>query len=181
MSPPLDALLIDFQPERATDILSEILPSSLIFYRVPIPQPSSEAPVPPEPPIPFRQLHPSIADMKAAKAPAMIDYQAIPIYGSVTTADIAESVKAWLAETEEGARVVLGADEVKIIRTEMETDAESDRLKTLGEFQVAIQVKGGGAVARTVNIQAGESKIRRITTSMEHRPDGEYLERAEWH
>ena len=90
----------------------------------------------------------------APKAPAVINRQPIPIYGSVTTADIAESVKALLAETEDGARVVLGADDVKIVRTEEESDAETDRFKTLGEFQVEIQVKGGGTVTRTVNIKA---------------------------
>lgn len=95
--------------------------------------------------------------MEAAKAPVIIYPQPISIYGSVTTADVAESVKAALANTEEGARVVLGADDVKIIRTEEESDGETDRFKTLGEFQVEIQVKGGEAITRTVHIKAQES------------------------
>lgn len=162
---------MDFQPERVTEILSANLPSSLVFYRVPIQQSPPEDPVPSEPPLPFPQRHLSLADMEAAKAaeaaakaPAGIDHQAIPIYGSVTTADIAESVKELLAKTDEGARVVLGADDVKIVRTEEETFAEIGRFKTLGEFQVEIQVKGGEAVARTVIIKPQDSMIRRVAS-----------------
>lgn len=98
----------------------------------------------------------------APKAPDVISRQYIPIYGSVTTADIAESVKALLAETEDGARVVLGADDVKIVRTEEGSDAETDRFKTLGEFQVEVQVKGGGAVTKTVHIKAQEDEAQAI-------------------
>lgn len=87
----------------------------------------------------------------------MVDPKPNPIYGSVTTADIAESINALLAETEEGAKVVIGAHDVKIIRTEEESDGETDRLKTLGDFQVEIHVKGGGPVARTISIKAQEN------------------------
>ena len=174
---------MDFQPERVTEILSANLPSSLLFTRVPIKQPPSEAPVPSEPPRPFPQRHLSLADMDAAKAaakaPAENDHQPIPIYGSVTTADIAEAVRACLPKTDEGAMVVLGADDVKIVRTDNETDAEIDRFKTLGEFQVEIQVKGGEAVARTVVIKPWESKIRRVASiPYEQRHNPEYLGQA---
>lgn len=94
--------------------------------------------------------------MDAANSSVLIDDQPIPIYGSVSIADIAESVRALLAATEEGARVVIGADDVKIIRNEKEQEAETDRFKTLGDHQVEIQVKGGGAVTRTVSIEAQE-------------------------
>lgn len=97
--------------------------------------------------------------MNAALAPASIDSQPIGIYGSVSNADIAESIKALLAETEEGARVVIGADDVKIIRNEGEQDAEADRLKALGKYQVEIQVKGGEPVIRIVNIKAQEAEL----------------------
>ena len=87
-----------------------------------------------------------------------MDRQAIPIYGSVSSADIATSVKAFLARTTEGARVVIGADDVKIIRAKGDADTETDRLKTLGEFQVELQVKGGGVVRRTVSIIPEETR-----------------------
>lgn len=96
--------------------------------------------------------------MNAALAPAPIDSQPIGIYGSVSNADIAESIKALLAETEEGARVVIGTDDVKIVRNEGEQDAEADRLKALGEYRVEIQVKGGEPVTRTVRIEAQEGE-----------------------
>jgi ribosomal protein L9 len=98
----------------------------------------------------------STAAMDAATVSVVHEPQPIAIYGSVSTADIAESVKAQLAETEDGARVVIGADDIKIIRNEGEEDADSDRLKTLGDHQIEIQIKGGGAVMRTVSIQAQE-------------------------
>ena len=81
------------------------------------------------------------------------------IYGSVSTADIAESIKAILANTEEGARVVLSAEDVTIITNEGPMPgAEVDRLKALGEFEVDIRVKGGEAVRRFISVKAQESQ-----------------------
>ncbi len=77
----------------------------------------------------------------------------VAIYGSVSVADIAEQVKAVLAATEEGARVVLGPEDIKIIRNEgQDAQAEADRIKMLGDFRVDIRVKGGDVVRRTVRI-----------------------------
>ncbi len=95
--------------------------------------------------------------MDAAMAPVLPVPKPIAIFGSVSNADIAEAVKALLNETKEGARVVIGADDVKIIRNEGEEAAEADRLKALGEYQVEIHVKGGGTVMRTVSIKAQEN------------------------
>ncbi len=97
--------------------------------------------------------------MDAAMAPVLPvpKPKPIAIFGSVSNADIAEAVTALLNETKEGARVVIGADDVKIVRNEGEEDAEADRLKALGEHQVEIHVKGGGTVTTTVSIKAQES------------------------
>ncbi len=95
--------------------------------------------------------------MDAAMAPVLPVPKPIAIFGSVSNADIAEAVQALLNETKEGARVVIGADDVKIIRNEGEEAAEADRLKALGEHQVEIHVKGGGTVMRTVSIKAQEN------------------------
>ena len=155
--PPPRQKLIDSQPERAMKIISATLPASLVFYRTPIPHSAPDRPPPSEPPRRFPQQYMSTAEMDAAMIPSPVDSQPIAIYGSVSKADIAESIKAVLAETEEGQRVVIGADDVKIVRIEGEEDADSDRLKTLGEHQVEIQVRGGEAVTRTVSIKAQES------------------------
>lgn len=130
-----------------------------MFYRSPIPQATPERLIPSQPPPRFPQQYTSTAELDAATAPAPIDPPLVTIYGSVSNADIAESAKAILADTEEGARVVIGSDDVKLIRIDGEEDADTDRLKTLGEHQIQIQIKGGTAVTRTVSIKAQESSI----------------------
>lgn len=105
---------------------------------------------------PKRVFSSAAADLAAASA-LPPKPQPAAIFGSVSSADIAESVKALLGETEEGARVVLGPEDITIIREEEgESDGEADRLKSLGEFEVAIQIKGGSAVRRTISIRAEE-------------------------
>ena len=67
-------------------------------------------------------------------------------------------MKAILSRTEEGARVVLAAEDVKILVPEgsepQSIGIEGDRLKALGEFQVEARVKGGEAVLRIVSVRA---------------------------
>lgn len=76
---------------------------------------------------------------------------------------MAESMKAVLAGTTEGARVVLGAEDILIVQDENDEfghqnqGIEGDRLKALGDFQVEIRVKGGEPVVRTVRVKAQES------------------------
>lgn len=85
--------------------------------------------------------------------------QVAAIYGSVSTADIAESIKAILAQTEEGARVVLSAEDITIVTNGgIVPGAEADRLKALGEFEVDIRVKGGEAVRRFISVKAQEGQ-----------------------
>lgn len=85
------------------------------------------------------------------------------IFGSVSTADMAESIRAVLAGTTEGARVVIGAEDITIIHGEgdelghQERGIEGDRLKVLGEFQVEVRVKGGEPAVRTVSVKAQEA------------------------
>ena len=77
------------------------------------------------------------------------------IYGSVSTADIATSIKAVLAETKDGPRVVLAAEDITIQRMQgIDIGVEADRIKALGNFDVDIRVKGGTAVRRIVSVQA---------------------------
>lgn len=68
--------------------------------------------------------------------------------------DIAEQIKAVLGKTQEGARVVLGAEDITILHyLGTEVKDEADRLKRLGDFPVDIQVKNGEAVRRTVSVR----------------------------
>lgn len=76
------------------------------------------------------------------------------IYGSVTAADISEAVKSILAQDEEGARIVLGAEDITITEEGEGSGIEPGRLKALGSFAVDIHVKGGESIQRTVVVKA---------------------------
>ena len=132
------------------------LPSHIIFYRSPITDPEPEIP---ESPTPRRAASLAAAVLDAASEPLKPSKPSlVTIYGSVSTADVVDSMKAILSQTEEGARVVLAAEDVKmLVPANVESQdigVEGDRLKALGEFQVEARVKGGGAVVRTVSVRA---------------------------
>ena len=101
------------------------------------------------------------AETYAASEPAPADSTGSPepglqtIFGSVSTADMAESIKEMLANDADGRRVVVGAEDISITgETGEKTGVEGDRLKALGEFRIAIRVKGGEAVPRIVSVKA---------------------------
>ncbi len=132
------------------------LPSHIIFYRSPITDPEPEIP---ESPTPRRAASSAAAVLDAASEPLMPPKPPLAtIYGSVSTADVVDSMKAMLSQTEEGARVVLAAEDVKLLVPEdvepQDIGIEGDRLKALGDFQVEARVKGGEAVVRTVSLRA---------------------------
>ena len=86
----------------------------------------------------------------------------VHIYGSVSTADMAELIKAVLVGSTEGEQVVIGAEDISIIQNkdkelgEQDRGIEGDRLKVLGNFQVEVRVKGGEPVMRRVSVKAQE-------------------------
>lgn len=132
------------------------LPSHITFYRSPITDPEPEVP---ESPTPKRAASPAAAVLEAASEPLKPpESRLTTIYGSVSTADVVDSMKAMLSQTEEGARVVLAPEDLKILVPEnvepQVVGIEGDRLKALGEFQVEARVKGGEAVVRTVSVRA---------------------------
>lgn len=140
------------------------MPPILIINRTPINPPQPEVPVT-EPPGRLRRSTSSAAaelDAASEPLPKPPKPQLDTIFGSVSTGDMAESIKAILAETTEGARVVVGAEDITIIQDEDDEfghqykGIEGDRLKALGNFQVEVRVKGGEAVARTVSVKAQE-------------------------
>lgn len=144
-------MLIISQPRKTSEIMSSSLPEVLEFYRIPIPNPEREISRETQP----LQIGDGSLDTDST-ADIVLGGRAdpVPIYGSVTTMDIAEQVKAVLRETEEGARVVLGAEDITILNHEGEkVNDEADRLKMLGDFQVDIRVKNGEAVRRTVSVR----------------------------
>lgn len=140
------------------------LPPSLIFYRTPISVPEPEAAVQEPPSRSRRSTSSAAAELDAASEPLPKPPkpQLDTIFGSVSTADMAESIKAILAESTEGARVVVGAEDITILQDEDDEfghqykGIEGDRLKVLGDFQVEVRVKGGETVVRTVSVKAQE-------------------------
>lgn len=152
------------QPGKASEIMEASIPSHLIFYRTPIVNPEPETPAQ-EAPIRLRRAASSAAaELEAASEPLPKPPkpQLTTVFGSVSTADIAEAMKAALAQTNEGVRVVLGPEDITVLEKALEADGpeetgiEGDRLKALGDFQVEARVKGGEAVVRTVSVRAQE-------------------------
>ena len=85
------------------------------------------------------------------------------IFGSVSTTDIATSLRALLSlKAEEGvedaARVTLAAEDIDIIPIEgLPAAVEGPRIKASGEYNIAIRVKGESAVRRTVRVHLEDS------------------------
>jgi ribosomal protein L9 len=75
------------------------------------------------------------------------------IYGSVSSADIVQTIRAALAHNDEAARVLLSEDNVNFITGHEEGD--TTRVKQLGMFKVEIQVTGvEKALTRNIRIRA---------------------------
>ncbi len=149
-------VLTAVKPKRTSEIVEAQVPSEIIFYRVPIaipePQPAAPEPV-------GNSINAIGGDAPIQKAPERIP-SITRIYGSVSVADIAESIKAILATSEESARVVLAPEDIKIDESESEdVGIDADRLKALGEYQIEIHVKGVDPIRRRVNIRAQDADI----------------------
>ena len=93
--------------------MKEAIPSHVDFYRQPI-------------------LPDETASAEAAPA-------GTNIYGSVTSADVATSIKALLASSELAGRVVLADEDINFTNAEA---ASAGRVKQLGDFEVEIKIKG---------------------------------------
>ena len=154
-------------PERATEILDQKLPVQILFYRVPISEPSPTTDTTPSPESATQQQRQHASPAAAALAAAFTpkpppvnvsdSRRAEPIFGSVSTSDIADSIKALLAQDEEGARIVLSAEDVTILTGEGVEGG--DRVKALGEFPIEVKVRGGrDSVRRIVSVTAVEDE-----------------------
>ena len=137
-----------------------------MYYRTPIINaPEPEAPIQERPSRLRRATSSAAAELEAASEPLPkpAQPQLTYIHGSVSTADVAQSIKAVLAGTTEGARIVIGAEDITIIQDEDDKighqikGIEGDRLKALGDFQVEIRVKGGEPVIRSLIVKAEEA------------------------
>ncbi|KAI4270411.1 MAG: hypothetical protein L6R38_007128 [Xanthoria sp. 2 TBL-2021] len=141
-------------PKRTSEIIEAQVPSDIIFYRVPIATPEPE----PAPSEPVGNSINAIGGEAPLRKALELEPSVTRIFGSVSTADIVESIKAVLWASEEGARVVLAPEDININEKESEDlGIEADRLKALGEYTIEIRVKGVDPLPRRVVIRAQEA------------------------
>ena len=142
------------QSEQATSLLESFLPRYLDFYRSPIITPEPEPPR--SAPTKRTAASQAAADLAAAYAPEPKPKPA-SIYGSVSTADIATSIKtiltARVADNPEIGRIVLNSEDIRLVQHEGEND-DHERIKTLGEFNIEITIEGRQPVKRIVRVVA---------------------------
>ncbi|TID24842.1 putative prephenate dehydrogenase [NADP(+)] [Venturia nashicola] len=115
------------QPQRAMDLIGVLLPQKLEFVRAP-----------------------------RSDAPDAID-QTVPIFGSVSTADIVQEIRSLLSHNDEAARITLDEDDIEFMDVKLE---DPSRIKHLGVFPIKILVKGSDQwpVERKIQVVAqGES------------------------
>jgi len=143
------------------EILAATLPKEMVFYRNPITNPEPETSADQTLPQERRLTGDAAAALAAPSAPTakVQGLRLINIFGSVTTADMADAIKAILAEYEDGGRVVIGAEDISIVGAVPGSGIEGDRLKALGDFMIDIRVKGGEAVGRIVSVRAQEAGL----------------------
>jgi len=153
-------------PERSMELLEIFVPPRLEFYRQPIME-EKEPEAPPPPPEPRRNMRGfgsgAGAELLAARTPQPDVPKPKPtgpqaIYGSVSTVDVLNAVKAVMAENDEAARVVLHAEDVKFVDMMMDAQPETDRVKFVGDFAIEISVKGAeDTVKRMMRVNAQEA------------------------
>ncbi len=150
----------EIQPQLATELLSELLPSNLVFYRTAI---ETDA-LTDAPQIPSRRATSQAAqetytepesENTADDKASSVEPKLQSIFGSVSTLDMATSIKDILIKSEKGRRVVVGAEDITILAdaNQSAVEAGGDRLKALGDFHVEIRVKGGDVIKRMVSIR----------------------------
>ncbi|QDS75276.1 hypothetical protein FKW77_000996 [Venturia effusa] len=115
------------QPQRAMDLLGVLLPQKLDFVRSPL-----------------------------GETPDVVD-QTMPIYGSVSKADIVQKIRSLLSHNDEAARIRLEESDIEFVDVKLD---DPTRVKHLGMFNVKILLKGSDQwpVERKVQVVAqGES------------------------
>jgi len=155
-----------FQPERIHALLSTLVVPTLTFHRKPIPQPAAvPAPAPPaQPEQPKRS--PLLAQHYGTTTPSTepettSSDEPTAIFGSVSTTDVLLAVRSDLALDPEASRIPLDARGIRFVGLE----AETDRVKSLGEWEVEIDVPGASkftpevsVVRRVVKVVAAEEE-----------------------
>ncbi|KAL8704856.1 MAG: hypothetical protein Q9201_002015 [Fulgogasparrea decipioides] len=143
-------------PKRACELIEALVPPELVFHRVPIATSEPE----PEPPEPLGNSINAIGgELPVRRSPAPKP-MVTRIFGSVSTMDILDSLKAVMAEDDEGARVVLGAESIGIKEAaNEELGIEADRLKAVGNYNIEIRPRGSDPIRRIVSVRPQETGL----------------------
>jgi hypothetical protein len=130
------------------ELLDMFVPPTIDFYRQPIEQDSPKR---------ERVGASGAADILTAAAMSKAKASANAIYGSVSTADLATTIKGALAHNDEASRVVLNESDVKFVSGHEEGDAS--RVKQLGTFKAEIRLPGTErTLVRNIRIRAKDSE-----------------------
>ncbi|KAL8893592.1 MAG: hypothetical protein Q9207_008576 [Kuettlingeria erythrocarpa] len=163
-SPDSNAQVVDNaglneQPQRTSELIEQLVPQEMVFYRTPIlaaPEPEAAPNTAPVGNTINAIGGQDFVSQQQQRAPEPKN-QITKIFGSVSTADMVDAIKAVLAEDEEGARVVLGPGDIVVDEeADEERGVEADRLKAVGEWKVEIRLKGVQPIRRTVSIKPQE-------------------------
>ncbi|KAF2813805.1 uncharacterized protein BDZ99DRAFT_459561 [Mytilinidion resinicola] len=131
-------------PARSMELITIFTPSTIDFARQPIEDDSSSSDT-------YLGASDSADILAAAEKAEKKASGMVGIYGSVTTADVATSIRQSLANNDEAARVILAENDIRFV--EGLVDGETSRVKHLGKFKVEIQVKGAEqALIRSVRV-----------------------------
>ncbi|EGO52860.1 hypothetical protein NEUTE1DRAFT_91606 [Neurospora tetrasperma FGSC 2508] len=129
----------DVTPETAHALLSELIPNTLTFHREPVPIPISK---------PKPALGPKISPLIARHVPASTPETPSTgearraIFGSVSSSDILNQIKALVSGHEEASRIILEPSSVKIGGLA----EDNDRIRHLGRWEIEIAVARAGGL-----------------------------------
>jgi hypothetical protein len=152
-------------PERSMQLLEIFVPQRLDFYRQPIPEEIKEPEPEPEKLKRTRNMGSgAAADLFAARLqadipePPKVPKGAKAIYGSVSTQDVLNAVRAAMGNNDESARVIIAEEDVHFVDAGSAATEESGRVvKHIGDFFVEIKVKGAEAgIQRLVKVNVQE-------------------------
>ncbi|KAK4177678.1 hypothetical protein QBC36DRAFT_326538 [Triangularia setosa] len=130
------------KPERVRELLDKLIPKTTTFYRIPIPAPPSNAA--------------TISPLVAVAAAQESQEGPVAIYGSVSTKDIASSIKGRIFDHEDGAQIIIEPTHVTVLGLK----DESNKIKELGRFEVKVSIGNSNLepITRFVEVLPSEEK-----------------------
>ncbi|CAP65031.1 uncharacterized protein PODANS_1_14200 [Podospora anserina S mat+] len=132
------------KPERVRELLERLVPKTITFYRIPIPAPPSNT----------ATISPLVAVAAAQETPQ----GPLAIYGSVSTKDIASSIKSCISADEDGAQINIEPAHVTVLGLK----DEINKIKELGRFEVKVSIGNSDLepITRSVEVLPSEEKTQ---------------------